>query len=602
MANITRVYAGLLLGSVLLAISNAYANSPITLRLLATSDVHGHFTGYDYFQHKSQHIGLTHLRPVIEQQRATADIALLIDNGDLIQGSPLTEMLVAQHQTQSGQAAPKSIADLLDFIGYDAVNLGNHEFNYGLTYLHHAYFNNRPGAQQIPMLSANLHAQSELAKRTLTHKPFHLFNLTPIINGKPQRLKVAVVGVLPPQIMQWDAHHLTDHVDVSSMIAGARRAIQQAKSAQADIIILAAHTGMPKHSPNGSDTEQGIWQLAQLANVDAIIFGHQHALFPGTDVYNQLPHVNSEAGTIFGIPAVQPGTQGSHLGVIDLQLSYAPAKGERNASWQIVDHASKVVAAAAAPDTELTAYLKGMHEATQRYMQQPIGFTQHDLSLAHARIRPTHALQFIHLAQLWYAKPLLNKIMSRTGKQLPIFSAVAPFNAALTEAMYNTQDFTLIPQGVVSLGHIGDLYRYPNTLDVVKVNGVQLKQWLEQAAAAFTATDTKSGALLQDWQRIEQSVPSYQFDTFFGFDYQIDTTMPIGERVNATISFAETTHYYVVTNNYRANGGGDFADLDGSQIVFRAPDQIQHILVRYLQSLGDDGYQQPLVENWKLKD
>src|SRR5690606_17266931 len=175
-----------------------------------------------------------------------------------------------------------------------------------------------------------------------------------------------------PQILQWDAHHLTDHVDVSSMIDGAQRAIQQAKSAQADVIILVAHAGMPKHNPNGLDTEQGVWQLAQLENVDAIIFGHQHELFPGTDVYNQLPQVDSEAGTIFGIPAVQPGTQGSHLGVIDLQLNYVSATSQKRASWQITGYNSKVMPAASAPDTELTVYLNGMHEATQRYMQQPI--------------------------------------------------------------------------------------------------------------------------------------------------------------------------------------------------------------------------------------
>ncbi|CUA82770.1 5'-nucleotidase C-terminal domain-containing protein [Pseudidiomarina woesei] len=575
--------------SILLLMSNSYANQPITLKLLATSDVHGHFSGYNYFSKQAEPFGLAHLVPIIQQQRQASDISLLIDNGDLIQGSPLTDMLVANYQASGIVEREPSVAQLLTLMGYDAANLGNHEFNYGLAYLQHAYGGDN---FSIPLLSANLTPISTLAKGSLRHKPFHMFSFSPRINGHQQRLKVAVVGVLPPQIMQWDAHHLRDQVEVTDMLTAATQAVAEAQRAGADIIVLAAHSGMPKNSDDGVDSEQGVWQLAQIPAVDAIIFGHQHEIFPGSKVYDQLAHINSQQGTLFGKPSVQPGTQGKYLGVIDLSLTFS------DSNWQVVETHSQVIAAAKDPDPKVLEHLTRSHRATETYMQQAIGHSAHDLSLAKARLEPTHALQFIHSAQRWYVeRTFANSKVGNKLPQRPLFSAVAPFNAALNEQMYTDNQFTFVPQGVLTLGHIGDLYRYPNTLEVVAVTGVQLKRWLEQSAAALQPSSNNS-----PWGHIVQDIPSYQFDTFAGFEYQIDVSKPIGERVSASISFAASETYYVATNNYRAQGGGGFAGLDGSQVVFSSPDQIQHILVSYLAYLGESGYRDKLAKNWVIKD
>lgn len=584
---VPRLFTWLLFPSLLLIMSTCYANQPVKLKLLATSDVHGHFSGYNYFTKQAEPFGLAHLMPVIQQQRELADISLLIDNGDLIQGSPLTDMLVANYQAPSSYKDTPAVASLLSLMGYDAANLGNHEFNYGLEYLQHAYSGED---SRLPLLSANLTATSALAGRSLRHQAFHMFSFSPLVNGRKQPIDIAVIGVLPPQIMQWDAHHLRDQVQVEHMVPAATQAVAEAQRAGADIIVLAAHSGMPKNSSSGVDSEQGVWQLAQIAAVDAIIFGHQHEIFPGSQVYDQLTHVNSRQGTLFGKPSVQPGTQGKYLGVIDLSLKFD------NSGWHIVSSSSQVIAAAKHADPKVVKHLANSHKATETYMKQAIGYSAHDLSLATARIEPTHALQFIHSAQRWYAERFFSdSVAGNTLPKRPLFSAVAPFNAALNEQMYNDKQFTFVPSGVLTLGHIGDLYRYPNTLEVVQVNGAQLKRWLEQSAAALQPSTTNL-----PWGLIAQDIPSYQFDTFAGFDYQINLSKPIGERITASISFAENETYYVVTNNYRAQGGGEFAGLDGSQVVFSSPDQIQHILVNYLAFLGKQGYQEELIRNWKL--
>lgn len=144
---------------------------------------------------------------------------------------------------------------------------------------------------------------------------------------------------------------------------------------------------------------------------------------------------------------------------------------------------------------------------------------------------------------------------------------------------------------------MGNLYRYPNTLDLVKISVAQLQQWLETSAAAL-----RVGSNEDPYSWVESQVPSYNFDTIAGIKYQIDVSQPIGQRVTILDQIA-TEEVLVVTNNYRANGGGDFAGLDGSQIVFSSPDQIQHILIEYLKQLPQPYLAgQQLDKNWIIVD
>ena len=558
--------------------STVNAATQVPLRIMATSDVHGHFTSFNYFSQQIENKGFVQLSRTINEAREEIHNTLLIENGDLIQGNPVTDWMVAQHQSGS----PLPLAQWLNQLGYDAANLGNHEFNYGLSYLAAAY-----EGVNFPILSANLISHSDYARQHLKHQAFALLNKQmTLADGAKKPLSIGLVGVLPPQIMQWDAHHLSAHVTVKPMLEAAAQAIQQVKQAGADIVLLVAHTGMPKHSARGEDAEQGIWQLAQLEHIDGIIFGHQHEVFPGTDVYNQLLAVDSDNGTIFGVPAVQPGMHGEYLGLIDFQLSY------ENEQWQIISAQSSVRKVSASPEESTQTPFQVVHEQVLDFVRQPIGRTQQQLSLELARLQPTLAMQLIHDAQLWYVQRYIEQTQP-VWQTLPVVSAAAPFHAATTAA----DSFTLIPRGEITLGHIGDLYRYPNTLDVLKVTGAQLKLWLEQSALALQPAAPGN---TDKWALINTQVPSYQFDSFHGIRYQIDPTQPFGQRVKLASPLADDAEIIVVTNNYRANGGGDFAQLDGSQVIYRSPDQIQHILLEFIGQLGAEGYNEELDEQWQI--
>lgn len=560
------------------------------LRIMATSDIHAQLTGYDYFTERPLQNGLVHTASIIHDARAEVPLSVLIENGDLLQGSPVADLLVSQRSSSAaGNSHP--IIQTLNKLNYDAANLGNHEFNYGLDYLADAY-----SEAEFPVLSANIHwlpgAPHALRKQI---RPYTLLERETVDQyGNKRPLSIAIVGVMPPQIMQWDEQYLTGRAYMTEMVAAATAQIKAARQQGADIVVLAAHTGMPKQTSDPLDSEQAGWELAGIPGIDALILGHQHEVFPGTSAYDGLPEVNSKNGRIRGVPAVQPGAYGEHLGIIDLKLEFVDQQ------WRVASAQSSTRAVTATYDTALAEALQQLHQATREFVAEPVGYTLKPLSYRRARLQPELAVQLIHEAQLWYTRA---QLPAEVAGELPLLSASAPFNAALNAEDEQQGRYTEIPAGQVTLGDTADLYRYPNTLDVIQVNGEQIRQWLEFSALAFTVPD--KARRTDPWAWVNQDFPGYNFDSLYGLSYRIDPRREQGERIvdlrylNQPVTDEMT--FLVALNSYRASGGGDVPGVDGATIVYRSPDQIQAILVNYFKSLGAKGYQKELIKNWSVE-
>lgn len=562
----------------------------ITLRIMSTSDVHGQMLNYDYFSGETtDEQGLVKTATLIANARQEQPLNILIENGDLIQGSAFADYAVAGFPVAE---ATHPIIQVLNQLEYDVANLGNHEFNFGLDYLADTYRD-----ANFPVVASNLEftpsAPANLRERLVSIA--WLERPTPMSTGTAiAPLKIAVIGVAPPQIMQWDQHHVQGKVQITPMLAAVEAKIKRAREQGADIVVLAAHTGMPKHSDNPNDAEQTGWLLAGVDGVDVMLLGHQHEVFPGTKVYDQLPEVDSKNGRVRGVATVQPGIYGSHLGIIDIDLSYTSAGG-----WQIMATRSetRAVRAATAVDQQLVQELEQTHAATLNFMKQPIGSTTQPLSYKTARWQPSSAVQFIQHAQLWQAHQL---IAAAAVKELPVLSAAAPFDAAFTA----TESATEIAAGPLTRGAIGDLYRYPNTLDIVKLNGKQIKEWLEESAKAFVSASEGAEPVTECWDFLNQDIAHYNFDTLLGLEYGIDITAAVGQRIQqmryAGKPVTAEQEFYVATNNYRANGGGDFPHLDGSKTVIRGADMLADVLLSYLGSLPQGQYSEELQNHWKV--
>ena len=334
----------------------------LRLRILETTDLHMNLLGYDYYQDKpTEEYGLERTATLIKTARAEAKNSLLFDNGDLLQGSPLGDYMARIKPLAPGQLHPAF--KVMNALGYDAANVGNHEFNYGLPFLSRALM----GAA-FPYVNANVD-KDEAGSPPAFQRYVLLERRFTDETGASHTLKIGVTGFVPPQIMQWDQQHLTGRVKVRDIPQTARELVPQLKAAGADVVVLIAHSGFER-GETVFFAENTVARLAEVPGVTAILFGHSHGEFPGR-FFNSHPKVDLARGTINGVPATMPGFWGNHLGVIDLVLDKQPD------GWKVVDSHAQIRPvmdratrkALVAPDPMVAELVKAEHEGTLAYVR-----------------------------------------------------------------------------------------------------------------------------------------------------------------------------------------------------------------------------------------
>jgi 2',3'-cyclic-nucleotide 2'-phosphodiesterase len=303
------------------AANNLAINSEIVeLRLLETTDLHANLVNYDYYQTKIDNkIGLVKTATLIKQARREVKNSLLFDNGDHLVGNPLGEYLSRIGGIQKGKTHP--VYRAFNHLGYDAVAIGNHEFNYGLHFLMTVL-----KGLKMPVVNANVYS---LKKNKPLIKPYVILKRNVVDqHGNKHELKIGVIGLMPTQIMKWDRASLEGMVFAKPIVETAAEYVPVMKAMGADIIIVLAHTGID-NQPYHPESENGVYYLSKIPEIDVILAGHSHSVFPGP-VYKDLPNTNMDTGEINGKPVVMAGAFGSRLGIIDLKLQYI------SGNWQII--------------------------------------------------------------------------------------------------------------------------------------------------------------------------------------------------------------------------------------------------------------------------
>ncbi|MBA8733259.1 bifunctional 2',3'-cyclic-nucleotide 2'-phosphodiesterase/3'-nucleotidase [Chromobacterium violaceum] len=557
--------------------------APVQLRVLETSDVHMNLLAYDYYQDKPvADFGLERAASLIAAARAESPNSLLIDNGDLLQGSPMGDLVAKVKPLKAGDTHPAYKA--LNALGYDAGNLGNHEFNYGLPFLRQSL----KGAA-FPYVNANV-LDAGTGQPLFT--PYVLLKReVKDAEGQTHALSVGVIGFAPPQILQWDKNNLQGKVTVRDILETARDYVPKMRAAGADVVIAVPHSGFEKGElPRFA--ENAVSGLAEVPGIDAILFGHAHAEFP-SQAFAGYPKVDVKAGTINGVPAAMPGRWGDHLGVIDLTLEQADGK------WRVVDkraslrpifdkQAKKPLVDA---DPRIKALVGAEHQATLDYVRGEVAATRRPIYSYFAQVADDPSVAIVAEAQRWYMQRALQ---GTEYEKLPILSAAAPFKAGGRQGW---NYYTDIPAGKLAIRNLADLYIYPNTIKAVKITGADVREWLEMSAGQFRRIDPKGPAAQE---LINPDFRSYNFDSLYGVSYQVDVTQaarydgdgklvaPDSRRiVNLTFNgkpIDPAQRFIVVTNNYRASGGGNFPGISADKIVVDAPDENRAALAGYLAS------------------
>ncbi|WP_241481504.1 bifunctional 2',3'-cyclic-nucleotide 2'-phosphodiesterase/3'-nucleotidase [Mesobacillus campisalis] len=574
----------------------AKAQSEVELRIMGTTDIHTNLLSFDYYKNApAPKIGLAKTATLVKDARNEVKNTVLVDSGDLIQGNPLGTYKAKIDLLQDGEVHPAIKA--MNIMGYDMAALGNHEFNYGLDYLDEVYDD-----ASFPVINANVYIDdhdNDPANDVNKFTPYKIVNKKVTDEtGKTAVIKIGYIGFVPPQINEWDKAHLDGKVITKNVVEEARKFVPQMKAEGADIVIALAHSGF---SGNESNTEDTVYALSRVPGIDAINFSHTHKTFPAASESSldalfkgpdgkPLPGVDNAKGTINGVAAVQAGFGGGSLGIIDLTLQKVKGK------WSVADSQSSTRSAESAKENQkIVDAVKAEHEATLKYVNTPIGTTTDDIYSYFALVQDDPSIQVVTNAQKWYVENYI-ALNKPELKDLPILSVGAPFKAGRN----GVEEYTEIKKGDLTIRSAGDLYLYDNTLKAIKVKGSVVKEWIEMTAGKFKTIDP---TITAEQELLDPTFPVYNFDVIDGVEYQIDVTKPArydgkGNLVNPDSSRVVNLEYngspidleqefVVVTNNYRAGGGGNFPGLKNSELVVDSADENRQILMDYISEVKE---------------
>lgn len=535
----------------------------LKLTIFSTTDVHGAIYPYNYFMNEMKSNALLKFKSYIEHYKNMHEdeCVITVDNGDLLQGDVWSEY----DSIHPKQALLPSIINNM----YDVIGLGNHEFNFGLSFLGDFY-----EQVNVPIVNSNVDfkdsALSSIIKKSYIMKTE--------IDKKP--INIGFLSVVPTQIMKWDKFHLSGNVDVHPMSEAVKQTAADLKEDGADIIILLSHTGMSKAADDQhTHGENQAMLMALLGCIDGIVFGHTHDLFPHEDINVQDERLDLFKGTFNGIPMVQPGVSASHLGLLSFDLEY-------DQGWTVTEGKSSLI-----PSTDMMIDYEALedfnsyHEKVKGYLNQVVGHTDVSLHTYFSRVIPSRAVQVVSEAVVWYAKGLAEV----QKEQLPVLG----FNSAIKSGRDGKNDFTDIKAGDLTVTDTVNLYKHANTLVIVKITGKVLREWLEWSASSFNQVGAVS---LVKENHSRDGFPGYNFDTFFDLTYTFDLSEPARYRSSAhQISdsnrvvkleyegqpIRDEDMFLVAANNYKVAYAPFLRD---AEIIYESALSVRDILTEYLKN------------------
>ena len=513
------------------------------LTVYSTSDIHGSVIGWNYFTAKEADLGLAKVSTIINEGRRNKgadDDILVIDCGDILQGTPLDTYMV-QHPNE-WKAGQHPMFAAFNKIGYDAIELGNHEFNFGLDYLRKAIGKNKN------VLGANV-IDDKTGKTWNGVRPYLMKTVK--IDG--EKVKVGIIGTDTPAIPNFeDPSHLAG-VHFTDQVPVIKQCIKELKAQGADIIIGVTHSGVPRGDRNSAENQ--VVSIAEACpELSLLICAHNHV------VIDNQSGVKGPDGTVYkdavinGVPVVESGKDGKFVGESKLTLKKVDGK------WKVEKVSTKAVSTKCVKDDPaIVAQVKPWHEKTLKNLQTVIGQASDVFSGAESNHQDSAIVDLVNEVQRHYA-----------GTQL---SASASFNTSQN-----------IDKGPITLQEMSGLYIYENYLYGIEINGAELRKYMEHAASFYGTT------------------PDYNYDMIQGVDYTIDMTKPVGSRITKLQykgkDVKDTDTFTMAINDYRMNGGSGYMAAMGytngkkPKVIFDSmrkygdDGQMRALMIRYVQEKG----------------
>ncbi|MCM3239767.1 bifunctional metallophosphatase/5'-nucleotidase [Heyndrickxia oleronia] len=518
----------------------------MNITILETSDVHGSIFPINYGTNKEADVGLGKIASLIKQERQKNENTILIDNGDLIQGTPLT-----YHYARINHERPNPMVLLANELRYDAAVFGNHEFNYGKGILGSAV-----NESSFPWLSANIMNKE-------TGEPYYgCPYLIKDVNG----VKVGILGLTTPYIPNWEQPENIEGIDFVNPVEEAKKWVKYLREElDVDIVIVSYHGGFERDLETGEPTEtltgenQGYQICQEVEGIDVLLTGHQH---------RQI-----EDQTINGVIVVQPGNNGIALGKVSLQLE------NHEGIWKIVQKTSALLPVTGVQaDLDLLDKVREYEQATQEWLDQPIGKIEGDMVVndpMEIRMGDNALIEFFNHVQ-----------MDVAGVEIS------------NTALFDNQSPGLTAN--VTMRDVVSNYIYPNTLKVIRISGADMREALERSASYFKQYD--GGEVEVNPAFTTPKPQHFNYDMWEGIEYVIDIRKPVGERI-VKLEFKgapvdPNQEYDVVMNNYRAGGGGEYFMYKDKPVIKDIPTDVSELIANYI--LEKKVVTATVNHNWKV--
>jgi 2',3'-cyclic-nucleotide 2'-phosphodiesterase/3'-nucleotidase len=534
-----------------------------SLTVMGTTDLHGHVFNWDYFKNTEYKDtagnaqGLSRISTLVNQVRAEKGRCntLLLDAGDTIQGTPLTYYYAKVDPITAKGGPVHPMAAAMNAIGYDAVALGNHEFNYGIETL-------RKFEEQcdFPLLGANALDAKTLKPAFPPYfiKKFHVKGAPPV--------KVAVLGLTNPGIAIWDKAYVQGKLTFPGLEEQAAKWVPKLRSLGADVVVVSAHSGSSGTSSYGDQlpyVENSAALVAQqVPGIDAILVGHAHVEIP------ELKVTNARTGKT--VVLSEPLAYAERLSLFDIELVFEKGR------WSVESVSSKVLNSnSVADDPKITKLLKADHDVVVKYVNQVVGTATQTLTTVEARYKDAPIIDLITKVQ----EDVVRAALAGTEyASLPVIAQASPFSRT-----------SEIPAGNVTIRDLSSLYVYDNTLVAKVLTGAQLRAYLEYSAEYFV--QTAAGAVV-DVEKLTNANnrPDYNYDYVSGLSYDIDIAQAAGARIkNLTYNGAaldDAQKFVFAVNNYRANGGGAFPHVASATEVWSESTEIRTRIAEWVTAKG----------------
>ncbi|MFJ5917709.1 bifunctional metallophosphatase/5'-nucleotidase [Streptomyces ardesiacus] len=533
------------------------------LTVLGTTDLHGHVFNWDYFKDAEytdaagNAQGLGRISTLVNQVREEKGRhnTLLVDAGDTIQGTPLTYYYAKVDPITAEGGPVHPMAQAMNAIGYDAVALGNHEFNYGIETL-------RTFEKQcdFPLLGANAVDAKTLKPAFPPYfmKTFHVKGARPV--------KVAVLGLTNPGIAIWDKAYVQGKLAFPGLEEQAAKWVPKLRSMGADVVVVSAHSGSSGTSSYGDQVpyvENAAANVArQVPGIDAILVGHAH------EEIAELKVVNEKTGKT--VVLSEPLCFAERLSVFDFELVFERGR------WHVESvRASLRDSSTVADDPEITKLLADEHAKVVAYVNQVVGTATETLTTVEARYKDAPIIDLITKVQ----EDVVKEALAGTEYAgLPVLAQASPFSRT-----------SQIPAGDVTIRDLSSLYVYDNTLVAKLLTGAQVRAYLEYSAEYYVRT--AAGAPVDvDKLTNANGRPDYNYDYVSGLAYEIDIAQAAGSRIrNLTYGGApldDAQQFVLAVNNYRANGGGAFPHVASAKELWSESTEIRTRIAEWATAKG----------------